>query len=103
IAQRPDEARQSLSHRLIVVDDRNDRFPGQFWSLIRSINTAPHGLLLLDWRRFWPLKGKIGQRNGLSRLYLSIARLDVRKLSRAAPATAAMIPGSPRSSHRSAA
>jgi len=25
VAQRPDEARQSLSHRLIVVDDRYDR------------------------------------------------------------------------------
>ena len=34
IAQRPDEARQSLSHRLIVVDDRYDGFPGQSRSLI---------------------------------------------------------------------
>ena len=30
IAQRPDEARQSLSNRLIVVDDRYDGCPWQF-------------------------------------------------------------------------
>jgi hypothetical protein len=44
IAQRPDEARQSLSHRLIVVDDRYDGFPWQLRSLIRTINTTPHRL-----------------------------------------------------------
>ncbi len=43
IAQRPDEARQSLAHRLIVVDDRYDGFPWQFRSLIRTKNDAPHG------------------------------------------------------------
>jgi hypothetical protein len=34
IAQRPDKARQSLSHRLIVVDDRYHGFPWQSRSLI---------------------------------------------------------------------
>ena len=43
IAQRPDEARQSLSHRLIVVDDRYDGFPWQFRSLPRTTTNVPHG------------------------------------------------------------
>jgi hypothetical protein len=33
IAKRPDEARQSLSYRMIVVDDRYDGGPWQFRSL----------------------------------------------------------------------
>src|ERR1700720_517007 len=44
IAQRPDEARQSLSHRVIVVDDRYDGFRWQFRSLTRTKNNAPNGL-----------------------------------------------------------
>jgi hypothetical protein len=45
IAQRPDEARQSLSHRVIVVDDRYDGFPWQFRSLIPTTNdNVPHEL-----------------------------------------------------------
>ena len=43
IAQRPDEARQSLSHRLIVVDDRYDGFAWQFRSLPRTTTNVPHG------------------------------------------------------------
>ena len=44
IAQRPDKARESLSHRVIVVDDRYDGFRWQFRSLIRTRNNVPRGL-----------------------------------------------------------
>ena len=44
IAQRPDKACESLSHRMIVVDDRYDGFPWQFRSLFRTRNNVPHGL-----------------------------------------------------------
>jgi hypothetical protein len=43
IAQRPDEASESLSHRMIVIDDRYDGFPWQIRSLMRTGNNVPVG------------------------------------------------------------